>query len=314
MKKNEAGLIELIELTTSIMKDNYSNKDKENFTDLFEYNDFNQIFQNIQKVKFFKKESINHLSIKENELCMLLNDNYSKLFINIDKNVSKISMNHNSKIFFQDIANLAFDRFFLNMDLFDGVENVYIQKEDTKLYIHFIGVGKEQISFQKIITENGVENRQTLLFNSYNTYITPISEETLTIIEKCFNYVVSILTYIVQYQENREIVVKDMQHKKYSDKLTPNQLEKPKFRKKLKNKNNTITLKLGGTGVRYINSNLTAQHYTKPQYPVFVSGHWREQPIGKRGLGLTKSIWIKAFYKYESFNNITFDKKVYQVS
>ena len=29
MKKNEAGLIELIELTTSIMKDNYSNKDKE---------------------------------------------------------------------------------------------------------------------------------------------------------------------------------------------------------------------------------------------------------------------------------------------
>ena len=319
----EYGIKNLMDITLHTLEE-INNRD-ENFENLFIYEDYKNIFKNNMNSYMnshpsldyisHKQLSIENIAMKETELSVILNNQYSRLNMNLNDEVSQICKNNHTKIFFNDFENLPFDRFFLNMQSFDGVENVYVHKTECKIFIHIIGVGKEKISFQKVIDNSGVNDRKTLLYNCYNEYISTVSSETHRIIEDCFNYVISVLTFIKQFQYDKKVIEKNMGYDNFLNSHNVNKKIKFKLKKKLNSKKNTITIKLVENGVKYLNSILKDTQYTKPTAPVFVVGHFRNQPIGKKELGLTQRIWIKPFFKYvEQSNNDNYKTKIYQVS
>ncbi len=281
-----------------------------------------QLNSNLNYAESLKSKDIsgkNFISMNINTECTMskvINYQNGHVSIVLDKEVSDILLNKQiTSVSMNDFDNLPFKSFILDMEHLPLVENILVFKQDNTLCLQFNKIGKECINLQIVIKENKKLYKKTFSSYLYEKYTTDISNETNDLLDNYFSYSIAAILYIINFNNNKEMVVKDMYHDKYTKKLTHAQLKKSKYKKKASKKRNIVTLKLPDKQMKYLNSENKGHKYVKCTTPFLVIGYWRNQRVDKRSEGKTKLIWIKPFFKCtERSNNIDIVSKVYEVS
>ena len=119
-----------------------------------------------------------------------------------------------------------------------NIDKVYVSKNSSKVHFHLEGVGANKLSVQFVLSDNGIFPKYTYSSLFYHREIQPISSEIKIICENCLRYIISVIFYLINFQENQNKVVKNVEYENYLKKLSPKHLSKPKIQKKLKNKSN----------------------------------------------------------------------------
>lgn len=252
----------------------------------------------------------------ENSMSVNINKRYGHININLDKDVSDILCDKQiNSISMSDFDNLPFKSFILNLEHLSLIGNVLVVKKDNKLNLHFNSIGIEGINLQIVAKNNQRVTQKTFSSFLYEKHIDKISHDTYELLNRYFSYTIATILYIINFNDNKEAIVKHMHYDYFINRLKPSQLKKPKYQKKAANKENKITLKLPSKQLKYLNSEDKGTKYTKCTTPFLVIGYWRNQRVGKRSEGKTKLIWIKPFFKCTGYkNNIDFIPKFYEVS
>lgn len=289
------------------------------YYDLFQNNNYHPSVEAIQaKLPFVQKDFIaENILDTEKFISTSLNNLNGRNNIVIDDKLSKILYTSNLQdISIKDFQYLPFNSFNIILNDFDDVENVLVYKKDNNICFHFHQVGKEKVSLQMLINEDGIEPQHSYSSLYYHREISPISNETQLIGSACFKYVVSLILYMIEYKNNQDIVVKDMRFDNLNNRLSTKQKSKKKYVQKLQSKSNTINLKFAANSIKYINSISRRRKNKKITKEISVRGFFKNQPIGKRGSGKTKRIWVEPFKKcvQKEINNRNHTNKVYMVS
>jgi len=290
------------------------------FKDLFEKNDYTQI-QEMLNIAFKitdKNLILKELRKIENETATALNNFNGKIHIKIDKELSKSLMNDMAnRVSINNFNYLPFKCFQIDLSHFQGVENALIYKKNEVLYCSFHGVGKEKISLQIVLSNDGLYPKYTYSSLFYIQEISPLLTEVKELERECFSYVVSLLKYMIDNNNDEDIVVRNMEFDKLNNKLSNKQKSKPKNVKKLASKSNTITLKFNANRVKYINSVPRRRKNKKITKEIVVKGYWKNVAIGKRGEGKTYKKWINSHKKCvqdKPLNKMDYYQRIYQVS
>jgi len=291
------------------------------FTSLFEQNNYKPMVDMYQK-SIGKNVPNNIITEDITNVEKMIYKSLSKIsgniHIEVDSELSRKIISDDSKNIDADsITHIPFHCFTIDVKNFKMIEEVFVYKKDDNLYIHFQRVGKEQVSFQITIKNSLVLPQYTYSSLYYHRESFPISTTTQRLVENCLQYILKLLKYMTDFQKDRTVMVKDMKYDNYYNKLSDKQKNKTIFRNKLSEKKNTITLNFSKQKIVYVNSKSTGRKYKKVEEPFCVSGHYRNQPIGRREEKKYKQIWIPSFNKClpsnDSVNN-TFVSKVYNVS
>lgn len=290
------------------------------FKDLFGKNDYTQI-QEMFNVSFKitdKNIILKELIKIENETATALNNFNGKIHIKIDEELSKSLMNDiTNRISINNFKYLPFKCFQIDLNHFQGVENALIYKKNEVLYCSFHGVGEEKVSLQIVLSKDGLYPEYTYSSLFYKTEITPLSDETEELGRKCFLYITSLLKYMIDNNDNEDVIIRNMGFDKLNNQLSNKQKLKPKNVKKLDFRLNTITLKFNANRVKYINSVPRRRKNKTITEEIVVKGYWKNVAVGKRGEGKTIRKWINSYKKCiqeKSLNNKGYSPKIYKVS
>ena len=277
---------------------------------LFEYNDYTK-YSKFSKT-FNKLDTCKMFVDSEKLFSRILFDLSGKICIKVEEDLSIDLLNTTiDSISIEDFKNLPFNFFQIDTKNIESVDRVYVSKNSAKVHFHFEGVGANKLSVQFVLSNDGIFPKYTYSSLFYHREIQPISSEIKIICENCLRYIISVIFYLINFQENQNKVVKNVEYENYLKKLSPKHLSKPKIQKKLKNKSDTVILKFDvkPTYIYNFEQNITNK---KISTKFLVKGHWRNQRIGKRELSQTTKIWIKPHFK--GLNNETYKNKIYKIS
>lgn len=278
-------------------------------SELFENNNYSRYekFLNI----FDKDTNCGLLADCENLYSEILFNLSGKIYIKVEKDLSLDLLNTEiSSILLEDFKYLPFNYFQIDTENIEKVNKVYISKQNGKIYFHFEGVGVNNLSIQFVLSNKGIFAHYTYSSLYYHKEIQPIDRELQSICENCLKYTVSVIFYLINFQNNKEKVIKDINHENFLKKLSAKQLSKPKIQKKLKYKSDTVILKFDKNSTSYQSKINIGNKRVSTKF--LVKGHWRNQRIGKREEYNTTKIWIKPHFK--GANNQDYKNKVYKVS
>ena len=284
---------------------------KEGLIFLFEKNNYTIPLKSLPFI-IDKTEKLNRLSLIETLAIDEIVELTGKINIKLSQEISNSFLNTDCKnISYIEFKHLPFDCFRINMDYFRGVDSVVVYKETEKIYLQLKNINNTNVNINFIIDENNIILQETYSSLYQNKEISEIIEETYDVIDKCKDYILSILFYLVSFQNDNESIVKDMSYTNYISKHSPKKLEKPKFKKILMSKVNTVTLQLKSKPVS--TNNTSYPKSTKEIQTTFlVRGHWRKQRVGTRDSYTTKRIWIRPFFKGVDTANMR--NKIYKVA
>lgn len=304
-------------LFKELQKKNPNISEKETLSgELFGSNDYKYVFEVIgSKYDLAMRQDIllDTLKYIEGFTASALNNVCGRINIEVDSELSQSFMkNKIGQISMSDFENMPFECFSMKLNHFENAESALVYKSDNKLYCHFQNIGEENVSIQIVVDNDRYMAQYTFSSMYYHREIAPISKATQELTESVFSYVITALLYMIQFNKNKEVVIKDMAYSNYKNSVKKH-LSKPNVQKKLDKKRNLISLKFGSNTNRYINSNAVRKN-KKCTTPFLVSGFYRNQRIGPRDNYTVKKIWVKPFFKCVQENNTDYIDKVYKVS
>jgi len=281
---------------------------------LFGGNDYRQILVGISPLKNLLKDmkTLEKLQFVELDSSSSLVDYYGKINLKLSQEMSDSFLNTDTKnISFCEFEQLPFDCFRIDMSYFSGVDGVVVYKEIDKIYLQLQNVNNKGLNINFKIIGNDIILEETHSSTYHNRELSKITKETYDIAHKCKDYVLSILFYLVSFQNDSESVVQDMSYDYFISKIPLKKQSKPKYQKILNSKVNSVTLQLNSKPSSTNNTSYS-QSTKEIQTTFLVRGHWRKQRVGTRDSYTTKRIWIRPFFKGVDSDNLR--NKIYKVS
>lgn len=309
--------ITIQEIVALVCEDNSLNNENSLFNDLFHMPDYASIQQTINDTfySFIPKDMEKKLLLTyEKQIAYMLNSFCGKINIDIDKDLSESFLQNNVKAFhLDDFEHMPFKSCIIDCSDIDGANDVLVYKKDNEIYMHLQKIGIGEVSVQLAILDNEVIFIPTASSSFYNSNAEELLGDLNMLIRQVFSYVVSVLLYIIHFNNDSDMVLKNMNYDNYISKYTKKQLAKPKIQNKLQNKKNIIRLDYPANNITYINSKSRGKN-KKCITPFLVQGFFRNQRIGPRDNYTINKIWIKPFFKCVYDNNSDFVEKVYNIA
>lgn len=254
---------------------------------------------NLKILTFQEEVTLSYLIAKCGETGLVIENELSDMFELTD-----------TKLNYENFKYFPFELIKLDLPQDMICEKVYIYNNKNEIFFHFTNIeSKYNIQF-RFNSKEGLRAQYSLSSTYYNNEIKKISKEVQYKVHLSLAYTLSAMLYLINFENDKAKVKKDMKRENYKSKYTQKQLLKSKIQNKINTKKNIIKLTLDKPCEQ--SNSITYRTNRKINKKFIVRGHWRNQRYVSNGIVSYKQIWIQPFYK--GIHNEDFQSKSYKLS